>query len=47
MDSYEWIMYASLVIWIGIGLYLCVLGRKQALLSRRIKRMTELAKDGE
>ncbi|MDR2801570.1 MAG: CcmD family protein [Desulfovibrio sp.] len=41
MDSYQWIMYAGLAVWIGLGLYLCLLTRRQALLSGRISRIEE------
>lgn len=42
MNSYEWIMYAGMAVWAGIGLYVCYLGRKQAILAKRIERMTHL-----
>ncbi|MDR3176255.1 MAG: CcmD family protein [Desulfovibrio sp.] len=41
MDSYQWIMCAGLVVWIGLGLYLCLLARRQTLLSGRISRLEE------
>ena len=42
MDSYEWILYAGAAVWIGLGLYLCLLARRQNALSRRISRMSAL-----
>ena len=39
MNSYEWIMYAGMAVWLGLGLYLCLLARKQLSLSRRVSRM--------
>ena len=42
MDSYEWILYAGAAVWAGLGLYLCVLARKQANLSRRVRQMALL-----
>lgn len=45
MDSYEWIMYAGIAVWAGIGLYLCLLAGRQAALSRRIEQMTRLMED--
>lgn len=45
MDSYEWIMYAGMAIWAGLGLYLALLGKRQADLARRIARMNALTED--
>lgn len=45
MDSYEWILYAGMAVWIGLGLYLCLLARKQAALSRRIRQMNALMEE--
>lgn len=42
----EWVMYASMAAWAGIGLYLFFLARKQAAISLRIRRM-ELADQDE
>lgn len=42
MDSYEWIMYAGAAVWTAIGLYLCLLGKRQAVLSKRIARLSAL-----
>ncbi len=42
MNDYEWVMYAGIAAWTGIGLYVFTLARKQAALSRRIARMTTL-----
>ncbi|MDL2267615.1 CcmD family protein [Desulfovibrio sp. OttesenSCG-928-G15] len=42
MNSYEWIMYAGIAVWSGIGLYVCYLGRKQAKLAKRIERMAQM-----
>ena len=42
MDSYEWILYAGASVWAGIGLYLCLLARRQTILSRRISRMARM-----
>ncbi|MDR1491001.1 MAG: CcmD family protein [Desulfovibrio sp.] len=41
MDNYQWIMYAGLAVWIGLGLYLYLLTRRQTLLSGRISRIEE------
>lgn len=45
MQSYEWIMYAAMAVWAGIGLYVLFLGRRQAVLTRRIERLTALMED--
>ena len=45
MDSYEWILYAGAAVWVGLGLYLCLLARKQAALSRRISQMARLMEE--
>jgi CcmD family protein len=38
MDA-AWVMYAGLLAWTGIGLYLFRLSRRQAALSLRISRL--------
>ncbi len=43
MNSYEWIMYAGIAVWAGLGLYIFTLARRQSALSRRIAQMTRLA----
>ena len=45
MDSYDWIMYAGMAVWSGLGLYLCLLARRQAALSRRIAQMARLMEE--
>lgn len=45
MNSYEWIMYAGIAVWTVLGLYLCILARRQASLSRRIDRMAALMEE--
>lgn len=45
MNSYEWIMYAGIAVWSGLGLYVFFLARRQAELSRRISRMAALMED--
>lgn len=42
MDSYEWLLYAGIAVWAGLGLYLCTLCRKQSALSRRITQAARL-----
>jgi CcmD family protein len=47
MDA-AWVMYAGILVWAGIGLYLFRLSRRQAALSLRIRRMeTEAEKPGD
>jgi CcmD family protein len=38
-------MYAGIAVWLGLGLYLCLLARKQIALSRRISRMAAMLED--
>jgi CcmD family protein len=45
MDSYEWIMYSGMAVWLGLGLYLCLLARKQSALSRRISRIAAMMEE--
>ena len=45
MDSYDWILYAGIAVWAGLGLYLCLLARKQIALSKRISQMARLMEE--
>ena len=45
MNRYEWIMYAGIAVWAGLGLYICLLARKQARLARRIDQMNRLMEE--
>lgn len=45
MNSYAWVMYAGIAVWLGLGLYLCLLCRRQIALSRRISRLAALMED--
>lgn len=45
MNSHEWIMYAGIAVWFGLGLYIFTLARKQAGLSRRITQMERLMEE--
>lgn len=45
MNSYEWIMYAGIAVWTGIGLYVLYLGRRQGALARRMRQMSTLMGD--
>jgi len=45
MNSYEWIMYAGIAVWAGLGLYLCLLARRQQTLARRIEQMARLMEE--
>lgn len=45
MNSYEWIMYAGIAVWTGLGLYVFTLARRQMNLSRRITQMTRMMED--
>lgn len=45
MNSYEWIMYAGIAVWTGLGLYVFTLARRQIALSQRIVQMARLMED--
>lgn len=45
MNNYQWIMYAGIAVWAGLGLYVCLLARRQAVLSRRIEQMAALMEE--
>ena len=45
MDSYDWILYAGIAVWAGLGLELCLLARKQIALSKRISQMARLMEE--
>jgi len=40
----QWIMYAGIAVWIGIGLYAAFIARKQAVLTKKIETL-ELLED--
>jgi CcmD family protein len=44
MDA-AWVMYAGLLAWAGIGLYLFHLSRRQAALSLRLRRLEKEPED--
>lgn len=45
MNSYEWIMYAGIAAWAGLGLYVCLLAGRQARLAKRIDQMARLMEE--
>ena len=45
MNSYDWILYAGIAVWSGIGLYLAFLAAKQARLSKRINQLAIMMED--
>lgn len=45
MNSYEWILYAGVAVWSGLGLYTAWLAIKQARLSKRIKQLAFMMED--
>lgn len=45
MNSYEWILYAGIAVWSGLGLYLGFLAVRQARLSRRIRQLAMMMED--
>ena len=47
MNSYEWLLYAGIAVWAGLGLYLCLLARKQQVLSKRLRQMSLLLEEDD
>lgn len=45
MNSYEWILYAGIAVWSGLGLYLAFLARKQMTLAKRIRQLSRLMEE--
>ncbi len=46
MSGLDWLMYANIAVWLGLGAYLAFLARAQSALDRRLQRMeTHLEKD--
>ena len=39
MNDASWLMYASMVVWVVLGVYLFALGRKTASLETRLRRL--------
>ncbi len=47
MNNAMWVMYAGMVCWGGIGLYLFLLTRKQRALTTRLNRLAQLMENEE
>ena len=51
MNDASWLMYAGMLVWLVLGGYLFLLGRKTALLETRLRRLEyaagKAAKDKE
>lgn len=45
MNSYEWILYAGVAVWSGLGLYLSMLALRQARLSKRINQLATMMEE--
>lgn len=45
MNSCDWILYAGIAVWAGLGLYVCLLAARQARLARRIEQMARLMEE--
>lgn len=39
MSGLDWLMYANIAVWIGLGAYLAFVGRVQSALTRRLEQM--------
>ncbi len=49
MYDTSWLMYASAAVWLGLGAYLFLLGRRATALEKRLRRLeiTSASRDGE
>lgn len=45
MSGTDWLMYANIAVWIGLGAYLAFVGRAQSTLTRRLELMNLEADD--
>lgn len=45
MTDLTGIMYAGMAVWMGLGLYLFLLARRQAALARRMEHTAQLMRD--
>lgn len=44
MDKTTWLMYGCMAVWLGLGLYVFILGRRQASLEKRLRQALLLHK---
>lgn len=47
MNEISWLMYASIAVWLGIGGYLCLLGKRSSTLEKRLRRLEYTAQQAE
>lgn len=45
MSAMEWLMYANIAVWIGLGLYVTFIAQAQKTLQRRLQQMELLRHD--
>lgn len=45
MPALDWLMYANIAVWIGLGAYLALVARAQSALTRRLEHMEMEADD--
>ena len=45
MQSYEWLLYANVAVWLGIGGYLFFIARTQKNLERRLQQVELLGSE--
>ncbi len=45
MTDMDWLMYANIAVWIGLGAYLALLRRNQLALNRRRPELETLRQD--
>ncbi len=42
MNDIDWLMYANIAVWVGLGLYIAFIARKQVALKRRLDQMESM-----
>ena len=45
MTDMDWLMYANIAVWIGLGAYVAFLLRNQIVLNRRLAQLEALRND--
>ena len=44
-NSLTWLIAANIAVWAGLGLYLIIMGRRQAALDKRLRQLETLRND--
>lgn len=45
MNEMNWLMYANIAVWLGLGIYLSFVARAQSTLNRRLAHLEALNND--